>query len=118
MNQMHKEEFIVLLDRQRSSELSIKDFCTNEACTEPSFYSWKSKFGYSRSYRTHPTDASTGKFGRVSFIAPADATIYSQHTSSNPGEKVQDVQEEICIELPGGVSIRFKGEIRSDLTKN
>lgn len=113
MIQMNKEEFIVLLERQRSSGLSIKDFCVNEAYTESSFYYWKSKFGYSRSYRTQPTDASIGRFAPVSFKSSADTAIYSQHAPSNPGERIQDVQEEIRIDLPSGVSVRFKGEIRS-----
>ena len=69
MIQMSKEEFTILLERQRSSGLSIKDFCANEVYTESSFYYWKSKFGYSRSYRTHQADTSIEQFAPVSLYA-------------------------------------------------
>jgi putative transposase len=110
MIQMSKEEFVVLLERQRSSGLSIKDFCANEAYTESSFYYWKSKFGYSRSYRTQHSEFHTEKFAPVSLKHSADAAVCSPHPTNNSSE---EGQEEICIDFPSGVSVRFKGEICS-----
>lgn len=110
MIQMSKEEFTILLERQRSSGLSIKDFCANEVYTESSFYYWKSKFGYSRSYRTHHADTSIEQFAPVSFKSTADKVAYSQPATN---VHATEMSEEICIELPNGVNIKFKGEIRS-----
>jgi putative transposase len=36
-----KEEFIVILEHQQSSGLSIKDFCANESYTVLSIHYWK-----------------------------------------------------------------------------
>lgn len=110
MIQMSKEEFTILLERQRSSGLSIKDFCANEVYTESSFYYWKSKFGYSRSYRTHQADTSLEQFAPVSFKSIVDKVAYSQPATN---VHATEMSEEICIELPNGVNIKFKGEMRS-----
>ena len=110
MIQMSKEEFTAILERQLSSGLSIKDFCANEVYTESSFYYWKSKFGYSRSYRAHHAYTSIEQFAPVSFIPTADNVTCSEPTTN---VHARDTSEEICIELPNGVNIKFKGEIRS-----
>ncbi len=110
MIQMSKEEFTMLLERQRSSGLSIKDFCSNEVYTESSFHYWKSKFGYSRSYRTQQADTSIEQFAPVSFKSTVDKVAYSQPATN---VHTTEMSEEICIELPNGVNIKFKGEIRS-----
>lgn len=100
----------MLLERQRSSGLSIKDFCSNEVYTESSFHYWKSKFGYSRSYRTQQADTSIEQFAPVSFKSTVDKVAYSQPATN---VHTTEMSEEICIELPNGVNIKFKGEIRS-----
>ncbi|MGL5683573.1 MAG: IS66 family insertion sequence element accessory protein TnpA [Marinifilaceae bacterium] len=45
MIRMTKDEFLLVLERQHESGLSIKDFCLNEAYTDSIFYYWKIRFG-------------------------------------------------------------------------
>ncbi|GHS92963.1 transposase [Bacteroidia bacterium] len=91
---MTKEEFIVILERQQSSGLSIKDFCLNESYTASSFHYWKSKFGMSRPYRT--------QFGSELGFAPINLT---------PGGKSSfmetDKMNQIEVEFPNGITIRL-----------
>jgi len=61
MTPISKEEFMVILERQQSSGLSIKDFCANESYTVSSFYYWKSKFGLTRLYNNHTHETSVEK---------------------------------------------------------
>lgn len=111
MIQMSKEEFVILLERWRSSGLSIKDFCVNEAYTVSSFYYWKSKFGFSRSYRSRDKVVPAEKFAPVSFKSPTASATFSESAKRTS----QSSTEEICIDLPTGVSVRFKGELHSEI---
>ena len=95
----------MLLERQRSSGLSIKDFCANEVYTESSFYYWKSKFGYSRSYRTQQADTSIEQFAPVSFKSTVDKVAYSQPATN---VHTTEMSEEICIEFPMGSTLSLK----------
>ncbi|WP_416349511.1 IS66 family insertion sequence element accessory protein TnpA [Proteiniphilum sp.] len=51
--EISKEEFIMILERQQQSRLSIKDFCENESYIRLSFYYWKSKLGIGLPYNNH-----------------------------------------------------------------
>lgn len=108
---MSKEEFVVLLERWRSSGLSIKDFCANEAYRVSSFYYWKSKFGFSRSYRSVDKVIPAEKFAPVSFKSPTVSAAFSEPATRTS----QSSPEEICIDLPTGVSVCFKGELHSEI---
>lgn len=110
MIQMSKEEFVILLDRWCSSGLSIKDFCANDAYTVSSFYYWKSKFGFSRSYRSGDKATPSEKFAPVSFKPSTAPVAFSEPVMRTS----QHSPEEICIDLPTGVSVRFKGELHSE----
>ncbi|MDX9747647.1 MAG: IS66 family insertion sequence element accessory protein TnpB, partial [Paludibacter sp.] len=52
MIQISKEEFMVILDRQQRSGLTIRDFCSNEAYSVSGFHYWKKKFGLAKPYRS------------------------------------------------------------------
>lgn len=73
MRKMSKEEILEILSCQQRSGLTIKDFYANEAYTELSFYYWKEKFGFSRSY--HAERSSSDEFAPVS--------LTSCHTSNH-----------------------------------
>lgn len=98
---MSKEEFLEILSRQERSGLTIKDFCTNEAYTESSFYYWKRKFGLSRPYRSGDELSSGEAFGPVSFTCPASPHLGGDGQVVNAGE--------IRIEFPGGIVASFSG---------
>lgn len=104
-----KEEFKAILDRQQQSGLSIRDFCSNEAYTLSSFHYWKSKFGFSRPYRSHsgvglappviaPVSLKPGYLGCVTSSQPRDV---------NSGE--------ITIRFPGGVEVSFSGQRQTEI---
>jgi putative transposase len=91
---MTKEEFIVILDRQQSSGLSIKDFCLNESYTESSFHYWKSKFGMCRPYHSQ-TAPDMG-------FSPINLSSGSKFPSSQTGTVNQ-----IEVAFPNGITIRL-----------
>lgn len=101
MRKMIKEEFLKILSRQERSGLTIKDFCTNEAYTESSFYYWKGKFGLSRPYRSRGELFSGEAFAPVNFTRPASPHLGCDGQAVNAGE--------IRIEFPGGIVANFSG---------
>ena len=106
---MQKESFVEILERQQASGLTIKDFCRDEAYTESSFYYWKSKFGFSRSYHHHSHEE-RADFSPIRFSSEKNSV----------DERAMDevsaaTSSEISIELPNGVNIRFKGMSESKL---
>ena len=103
MRKMSKEEFLEILSRQQRSGLTIKDFCSNEAYTESSFYYWKGKFGLSRPY--HAERSSSEEF------APVNLT--SSLSSNQANDRVAMGSGEIRIEFPGGIIARFSGMAES-----
>ena len=109
MKPISKEDFIVILERQQQSGLNIKDFCSNEAYTVSSFYYWKSKFGFSRSYNNHHRDTtSLNKLAPVSFNLPAKNQMQSSVLpSSSKGE--------IKIKFPSGIHVSFTGSAQREI---
>lgn len=108
MKPTSKEDFSVILERQQQSGLSIKDFCSNEAYTVSSFYYWKSKFGFSRSYNNHRRETSPNKLAPVSFNLPAKNSVQSsilQHSSKG----------EIKIKFPSGIQVSFTGSAQREI---
>lgn len=98
-----KEVFKAILDRQQQSGLSIRDFCSNEAYTVSGFHYWKSKFGFSRPYRSH---------SGVGLAPPLIAALSLKPTNSVGAHtsQPQDVNSgEITIQFPGGVEVSFSG---------
>lgn len=100
---MNKDEFLSILDRQRQSGLSIKDFCENEAYPASCFYYWKSKYGLSEKARVNnPVDG----FAPVRFLSSPPAC-----SESNLVDSLRD--ETITIEFPTGMKIHFRGSSQS-----
>ncbi|MGL5981545.1 MAG: IS66 family insertion sequence element accessory protein TnpA [Phocaeicola sp.] len=101
-HRMNKDEFLSILDRQRQSGLTIKDFCENEVYPASCFYYWKSKYGFSdKAPSSKPLDG----FAPVRFSSPRACS------ESN----LQDVpsDESITIEFPTGMKIHFRGRSQS-----
>ena len=103
MRKMSKEEFLEILSRQQRSGLTIKDFCSNEAYTESSFYYWKGKFGLSRSY--HSESSSSEEFAPVNLTSSLSSNQAYDRTVMESGE--------IRIEFPGGIIASFSGMAES-----
>lgn len=108
MNPISKEEFIMILERQRKSGLSIKDFCENESYTRSSFYYWKSKYGLTRPYDNHIRDTSPGRLAPININLPVKEPVASAPTG-------RDGRGEITIKLPSGVQVSFKGRAQSEI---
>jgi len=106
---MTKERFVLLLDEQRQSGLNIKDFCFNSAYSVSNFYYWKRKYGQTHSGKSSERKAQPVSSGLapVSIQPPAISLpeIQSQEKA---------FQEEIVIELPGGMVAYFRGEQASE----
>jgi len=130
---MTKENFLLLLERQRGSGVSVRDFCKREGYSLGSYYYWKGKFcagsspagsgGAARSRRAIGCgeDNNAGILAPVSFPMPEEVRHNSQtEGDANPpsGEcarrEAQEAQDlnEIVIELPAGVRIRFRGSLQ------
>jgi putative transposase len=108
MNPISKEEFIIILERQQQSGLSVKDFCENESYTRSSFYYWKSKYGLTRPYNNHVQDTSPGKLAPISINPPVKNPVPFPPAG-------RDGRGEITIKLPSGVQISFKGSAQSGI---
>ena len=91
---MSKEEFLAIYERQRSSGLSIKDFCDNESYPASNFHYWKRKYGLSHPYTKHagPTEDS--------FIP-----LNINHTPAIPTSTC--AVNNVTIELPSGIKIHL-----------
>lgn len=108
MTPISKEEFIMILERQQKSGLSIKDFCENESYTRSSFYYWKSKYGLTRPYNNHIDGTPPDKLAPININLPVKNPV-----SSPPAGR--DGRGEITIKLPSGVQINFKGRTQSGI---
>ena len=96
MTPISKEEFILILERQQNSGLSIKDFCANESYTVSSFHYWKSKFGLTRPYNNHSRESAVEKLAPISFnLSENKSALKAALSINNKGE--------IRIKLPGGI---------------
>ncbi|WP_418893461.1 IS66 family insertion sequence element accessory protein TnpA [Limibacterium fermenti] len=94
MKPISKEEFIMILERQQNSGLSIKDFCDNASYTHSSFYYWKSKYGLTRSYNNHPQGTSPpDKLTPININLPVKKPVPSPSAGG-------DGRGEIIIKLP------------------
>ncbi|NLX66189.1 MAG: IS66 family insertion sequence element accessory protein TnpB [Bacteroidales bacterium] len=109
MQPISKEEFIKILERQRKSGLSIKDFCENESYTQSSFYYWKSKYGLDRSYNNHAGDSTVMELTPIKINPPAKRASPSSHAVKNVHGG------EITVILPGGVRVSFKGGAQCEM---
>ena len=108
MKPISKEEFIMILERQQQSGLSIKDFCQNESYTRSSFYYWKSKHGLTRPYNNHVQDTSPGRLAPININLPVKNPVASPPAG-------RDGRGEITIKFPSGVQVSFKGSAQSGI---
>jgi putative transposase len=111
MTPISKEEFMVILERQQSSGLSIKDFCSNESYTVSSFHYWKSKFGLTRPYNNHAGETAVDKLTPISFNLPENKPARKAAASGNN-------KGEIRIKLPGGIQVSFIGITQTEAAIN
>ena len=98
---------MVILERQQSSGLSIKDFCTNESYTVSSFHYWKSKFGLTRPYNNHAHETAMDKLAPISFKLSENKPALNTVPSVN-------IIGEIKIKLPGGIQVSFIGSTQTE----
>lgn len=84
-----KEEFKAILDRQQQNGLSIRDFCSNEAYTVSSFHYWKSKFGFTRLYRSHSREDSVPPVIAPVSLKSADPAAYRKKPETQIVEATQ-----------------------------
>jgi hypothetical protein len=91
------------------SRLNIKDFCFNSAYSVSNFYYWKRKYGQTRSGKSVGLEVQPISSG----LAPVSI---QPPTVSLPEIQSQEkaIQEEIVIELPGGMVAYFRGEHASE----
>ncbi len=102
---------MVILERQQSSGLSIKDFCANESYTRSSFYYWKSKFGLIRPYNNHSRATAVEELSPISFnLSENKAVLKTAPSGSSKGE--------IRIKLPGGIQVSFIGSSQTEAAIN
>jgi len=94
----------MILERQRQSGLSIREFCMNESYHAASFHYWKSKFGFTgRGEVTgNETNNHTEDFAPVRFPVAPRLTVPSAEVETKETDA-------IMIELPEGVKIHFRG---------
>ena len=97
-----KEEFMVILERQQNSGLSIKDFCVNESYAASSFYYWKSKFGFARPYNNHERKTSMEQLAPISFNLSGGIPLVQEACSNNN-------LGEIRMSFPGDIQVSFIG---------
>ena len=104
---MTKEGFQLLLERQRKSGLSVKAFCRNEAYYSASFYYWKKKFCSADSNSSQVRANEVGEdFAPLRFPVPPRPTVLAT------AEDLPVEMDEIMIELPSGIKIRFRGSYK------
>jgi putative transposase len=108
---MTKAGFLAILERHRNSGLSIKKFCRNEAYYPATFYYWKSKFCSSVS----DAPAVSGDNNDIEAFAPVRFPAPQRAVSTSTSEDLPHVDNEIMIELPSGIKIRFRGVHESEV---
>jgi len=101
---MTKRAFLALLERQRKSGLSMKEFSMNEGYSPSNFYYWKSKFCVPNSQ----VSANCGENDVSEDFVPVLFLVSDRFTPS-ASEDSPKVVNEIIIELPAGVKIHFRG---------
>jgi hypothetical protein len=101
---MTKRAFLVLLERQRKSGLSMKEFSLNEAFAPSNFYYWKSKYCPSSSQ----VYTDIGEKDISEDFAPVRFPVAKCLTSS-ASEDLPKWINGIMIELPSGIKIHFRG---------
>ena len=106
---MTKRAFRQILERQRSSGLTIMEFCRNESYNPASFHHWKSKFGFTNqnAATVNRTVEASEDFAPVSFsVAQGQLPIVTPAP-----EEASKTQDAIVIELPVGIKIHFSGSL-------
>lgn len=104
MGSMRKELFLSIFARQRSSGLSVKDFCVNEGYSLSNFNYWKSKFGLTcGDKRSKELSEDLAPVCFSSQPNPAGSLSNPVHSS-----------DEIMISFPDGIQVHFRGTIHSE----
>jgi putative transposase len=111
MKPTSKEEFMLILDRQQKSGMSIRDFCANESYSASGFHYWKSKFGLSRAYNNQEQEMANEKLSPISLNLPVKGPLAKPVSSGYS-------KGEVSIKLPGGIRIRFIGSTQTEAAIN
>ena len=121
---MTKEAFLLLLDKQRSSGLYVREFCKREGYSLGSYYYWKGKFCSVRAPAGSETDTRSrcapgnGENNLADILAPVSFSMpkgRDNHANPPAAEcaqqegQAEQALNEIEMELPVGVRIRFRG---------
>lgn len=105
---MSREKFEQINQAQKDSGLSIIDFCSQNAYSVKSFYTWRYKFGFSE--RNTGNDPHPPKMS----FAPVNISSSPVAEDQNPA-MISDGKSEdsISMELPNGIRIHFNGKAQS-----
>ena len=98
-----ESKFIALLDRQKESGLSVKDFCSNEGMTESTFYYWRKKL----QERPHSK-------GFIPLVVKSTQSIVQKHSKGyEPISSDQPQVDDFLLELiyPNGTMLRVKKDL-------
>jgi len=119
MQMMNKDKFLLVLGRQRGSGLSVRDFCGNEGYSVSSFYFWKRKFAPEsaseaapQSAAEHSAQRSASEAEHAQSAPPSGLTpvrFCSPPSVPLSAEASNDVRSQIRVDLPGGVTVSFRG---------
>ncbi|GAB6119719.1 IS66 family insertion sequence element accessory protein TnpA [Dysgonomonas termitidis] len=111
---MTREEFAVILLRQRQSSLTVTDFCRNEGYNRSQFYDWRLRFRIT----DEELEATPGCRGMAGFapISIDNGILSPIHPGPAPLPGKPEKQctkgsddSEISLELPNGIKMKFKG---------
>ncbi len=102
---MNKVRFLAILERCRSSGLSVSAFCGNEGYAVSSFYYWRRKF--TESALEQPTATLTVPHTTGSGPCLAPVRICRQGAPLTKNATPVEKEERIRVELPGGVAVNF-----------
>lgn len=101
---LNESKFMELYKRQRESGLTIKDFCSNEAVTESTFYYWRKKLQNERKLKD---------FIPVVVKSPQPFSPKNNNDHQPPSNDSAFPDNEIFLELvyPNGTKLRLKNDI-------
>jgi putative transposase len=113
---MGLEEFQEIYRRQKSSGLTVEDFCINECYGKSSFYYWKRKYiSNPEEQKTEPIRSITEKTDPTGIapihIKPESTALALK--SKQPVERTSRERSEISIRFPGGLKVTFRGKSNS-----
>ncbi|MFO8055127.1 MAG: hypothetical protein R6U19_08225 [Bacteroidales bacterium] len=101
---LNESKFLELYRRQRESGLTIKDFCSNEAVKESTFYYWRKKLQNKKKLKD---------FIPVVVKSPQPDSSKNNSNGQPSSHNLASPANEIFLELvyPNGTKLRLKNDI-------